>query len=226
MTPAQRAAAVSNEAASIEAKLAAIAADRRDRPSFYDEILRTYVSPPLPIVQPRVLRPRHLDPAHATEDYRLPWEFFLLMPDVRGLGAYKTRATEAIGAIASQSSALTLLRVVEVNTDPAARPEWVYREQEEALGALARMPGRVAARTLVAALARLEQRGQKGPGTTGRDAVSWAVSAIADLPASKRDAWLAEVRDLEALAIREPTRVDRGVLERFATELRKRLKGP
>ncbi len=103
------------ESESLEAKFATIALDRSQRPGVYDEIERTYF---LRVAKPTSPAPtaRPVLSKHATENYRLAWEFFLLRP--AGGVAFKSdlRAMEALTEISNPASILTLVHCYQITT--------------------------------------------------------------------------------------------------------------
>jgi hypothetical protein len=95
----------------IEMKLAAIALDRRARPAIYAEIERDYVKATLPFPRPRATTTPWLLPAHATEPYRLAWEFMVLRPMAKGTSQVGERALSALKTIRNDASVPTLLHI-------------------------------------------------------------------------------------------------------------------
>ena len=100
----------------IEAKLVAIACDMKSRKPLYPEIERVYIKG-VHLPQAELPRSPYLKPIHVDERYRLPWEFFLLTPDVEGSSPlYDFRVTEALGRIHNNASIVTLLYAYRITT--------------------------------------------------------------------------------------------------------------
>jgi hypothetical protein len=192
MTPSELAAALGRETASIEAKLAAIAADRARRPHAYDEIQRTYVTR----IQPLASAPP-LEAKHVTEAYRLPWELLILTPGPRDASpGHEIRAAQALGAIGNPASAVTLLHAFDVSTDDKVPlTERVQAAQRLALDALAEMPSRPAAEAIATALRHGESyTDARYPEGKDWNPTAHVVATIAKMPQAKRAAWLAALR--------------------------------
>jgi hypothetical protein len=214
MTPSELAAALERETSSIEAKLAAIAADRAHRPHAYDEIHRTYVTRSRPLASSPPL-----DAKHATETYRLPWELLILTPGPRDASpGYEVRAAQALGAIGNPASAVTLLHAFDVNTDEKVPlTERVQAAQRLALDALAQMPSRPAAEAIATALRHGESyKNARYPEGKDWDPLAYVLASITKMPPRTRAAWVA--------ALRLPGEAqDPPALQPFARELRARL---
>src|SRR5262249_35854502 len=102
---------VAAEGGDVESKLAAIALDRKARPDRYGEIERGYVEATIPYPRPRGTTTPRLSNAHATEAYRLPWEFVLLRPPGDASSQAWERALKALELIRNDASTPTLTRL-------------------------------------------------------------------------------------------------------------------
>lgn len=111
----------------LSAKLITLAADRKLRPEVYKEIDDLYINAheqkQAQKYHRAILAPV-VKAGHATEKYRLAWEYFLLRPPVREvIGLYDLRAIEALAAITSEQSLLTLTEHFRTYTSPRASRE-------------------------------------------------------------------------------------------------------
>jgi hypothetical protein len=136
------------EGESIEAKLATIILDRNLRPEIYDEIERTYF---IRVAKPTSRAPTAppVLPQHATENYRLAWEFFLLRP-AGGL-AFKSdlRAMEALAQVNNPASILALLHCYQLTTRQGIPSRRVDTQQSWLFNALSRFQNRAGLKALL-----------------------------------------------------------------------------
>lgn len=197
LTPAALAQARADEATSIDAKLAVIADDLRQRPAVYSEIFDTYVrGRPRPT---RVERAPAPSAAHVAEAYRLPWEFFLLSPTRADTLPYGPSAARAINRIGNPRSASTLLHMVRVATRPEARAEDSMERQRLALDALSGMPTARGASAIAESLDLISAHRQRQPAAyQAWDPVDFLAKRIDALPRAQRDAWPPLLRPLAA----------------------------
>lgn len=184
MTPAAAAQAIAHESDSIEAKLAAIAADRKARPAVYAEIFGTYVAPSELLSQSG--RPPAPSRAHATEPFRLAWEYVLLRPRSSDTAArYEDGAADAVGQIGNPKSIVTLVHLVRVSTQPGARIDFAETRQRASLRGLIGIPTAEAAAAIGQSL-RMIAAQQQAPRL---DWNRFVVMAIDELPPAKRVQW-------------------------------------
>lgn len=101
------------EGRNMDAKLAAIALDRKARPEVYEEITRAYVEAVLPFPRPVATTTPRLSDVHAKEPYRLPWEYFLLKPSSDGTSQVSERALDALEKIRNDASIPTLTHLYQ-----------------------------------------------------------------------------------------------------------------
>jgi hypothetical protein len=125
----------------IAAKLIVIAADRRSRPELYEEIRRRYIEG---VEAPQRVAPAapRLDPKHATETYRLVWEYFLLEPpSQRRSFKADLRISEALARIGNPDSVTVIQQVYRATTRPAIRvSRFVADHQRLLLQTLGQIP--------------------------------------------------------------------------------------
>jgi hypothetical protein len=94
-----------HESENIETKLLLIAWDRRQHPKRYETLRRAYAAR---VEDDRPFVPA-LRAAHATELYRLAWEYTLLHPHLeRGLAFHGSTALEALEQLGNDASLVTL----------------------------------------------------------------------------------------------------------------------
>jgi hypothetical protein len=212
VTTVEAAVALANEAESIEAKLKAIAVDRKQRPQNYDELFRTYVAhSPAPLAATR---------KHLTEPFRLAWELVILAPNGGGSGADEARrAARALATIGNPASSVTLLHVFRLSSDTKLPvTESLDAVQRHLLDAFVELPNRQVAKDIATALrwARAYRIGHEPRGVDW-DPIAHVVTAIARMAAPKRDAWRAIVHAVP------PDSPEGPALEPFAGELRARF---
>lgn len=99
------------EATSMNAKLLAIARDRRRHPKRYQELWQTYdlMAPGVDNLHLRLPRSPPLAEKHATEEYRLAWEYRLLDPKTAERGLDRPPTLEALARLRKDASVLTLV---------------------------------------------------------------------------------------------------------------------
>jgi len=159
------------EGRDIEAKLTTIACDRAKRPTVYLEIEKTYLRD-VHSVKSRFPRSPEVSKTHATEQYRLPWEFFLLTPEPEAVSPlYDFRALAAIGQIRNDASIVTLRFAYRITTLKGAGPKSKVEERQTLiLNALNMFANALALRAILDSLSlTLQQPG--GPGWDVREYV-------------------------------------------------------
>ena len=111
------------EGSDVRATLVAIAWDRRQRPQVYREIEQEYV---WFVVNPggRALASHELEDKHATEAYRLPWEYLLLSPPFPSpVGGYDERAREALLRLRNDAAVAAIVCAFGTTTVEGTDPE-------------------------------------------------------------------------------------------------------
>jgi hypothetical protein len=156
------------EGRDIETKLVAIACDRKERAEAYREIERVYVKG-VHSIKSEFPRSPELKDVHVTENYRLPWEFYLLTPPSEDASPlYDFRAAEAIGLIRDNASIVTLLFAFRITTLKGVNPKRVEDRQTQILNALNNFTNEPALRAMLECLTlSLQQPG--GPAWDVRD---------------------------------------------------------
>jgi hypothetical protein len=126
------------EGRNIESKLVAIAWDKSQNASLYEEIEREYI---LKFdAKQHVPMSQALRESHATEKYRLVWEYYLLRPPTKPPTAFKydLRAMEALQRIHNKNSVLTLLHCYRMSSQKgvssrtaSTRQAWLFQALSE-----------------------------------------------------------------------------------------------
>jgi hypothetical protein len=203
------------EGRDIEAKLAAIALDRARRPAVYAEIERDYVEATLPFPRPRATTTPWLRDVHATEAYRLAWEFVLLRPSAKGTSQVGERALEALGKIRNDATIPTLLHLYGMTAQEGIPLQQVDTTQTRLLKTLSAFRSERGLRAMLecAALSK-HQKGMKGAGESSWDAERFVRETLAGKFGDK-DEWRKLVSALpkEGLTVEE-----RRLLEEAARE--------
>jgi len=215
LTPAAAAQAIAHESDSIEAKLAAIAADRRARPAVYAEIVGTYVTPATASQSGRPPAPKR---AHEAEAFRLAWEYALLRPHSSDAAPfYEDGAAEAIARIGNPKSIVTLLHAMRVATQPEARADLSSERQRIALRGLTGIPTAESAAAIGQSLRMIETR--KPPAHREWNPRQYAVMRIDELPLPKRLQWRGVAQRMQTAAPET-----RRFLDQLQTRLRPEVK--
>ena len=127
-----------------DAKLALIAWDRHQHSELYQELASRYLysngnSGRIVQVSPPVL------PKHATEEYRLAWEYLMLIPDVGYTELYDVRVANALQQIHNEASLTTYRLAFAISSDPnATKPDYSRNRQQLWLGSLSVFQDRAA----------------------------------------------------------------------------------
>jgi hypothetical protein len=146
----------------IEQKIVAIAADRKQEAERYAEIQRVYndrLAALLPYKQenasPIVILPPDVKPEHTAAEYRLPWEYALLKPgSTNFMHRFEDRAFTALVTIKDERSLTTFAYLWEsLRTAPALDPETLERRTTPILSCMVTFPGE---RGLISILRSLE----------------------------------------------------------------------
>lgn len=139
------------EGSEADAKVALIAWYRRQHPQLYQELDQRYLrhmGDPLKHVNhsPGVLA------GHATEKYRLAWEYLLLEPAVGATELYDIRATDALQRIGNDASLTTYRLVCAISADPKINADAAKYQQKLLLGSLACFRDQKALLTILACM--------------------------------------------------------------------------
>ena len=171
------------EGPSIDTKLRAIAAHRRAQPELYTEIERIYI---LGVDNPRRRAPRSPRVAthHATEPYRLAWEYFLLRPPPHNASSYHDhRISQTLIKIGNPSSLLTLCHAYRVTTEEGIRmTRRLENRQRLLLATIGQFPTRAGLDGMADCLAwssKQAQRGQRSQRRPGQFTPPWDPKAFA-----------------------------------------------
>lgn len=149
------------EGTDIRAKLMTIAWDARRRPQIYREIEQEYV---YLVVRPlvRAFSSHYLENKHATETYRLAWEYILLSPAFQtGVGQYDLRAEEALERIQNNASIVTLVTMFGTTTVEGTAEDSI--SGNEFIGSLSRFDNPQGLQGLLQCLSLAEAKQQKHP---------------------------------------------------------------
>lgn len=144
------------EGSDTDAKVALIAWDRHQHPQLYQELDLRYLRHPR---EPF----RHVNHSpgvlaeHATEKYRLAWEYLLLEPTEGATELYGTRATEALQRIDNDASLTTYRLAYTISANPKINADSAKYQQKLLLGSMACFHDQQALLTMLACMG-LSQR--------------------------------------------------------------------
>ena len=139
MSAEECSAALAGETVSMQHKLLAIAAYRHLRPDLFTEVTAYYS----PSTTARAMVMPDVDHEHATESYRLVWEYHLLAPQ----SWFAEQSAQALGLIANPASVLTLRYRLRAGRAPLG-----------SYSALAQIPCREAAEAVAEILGRARRK--------------------------------------------------------------------
>ena len=194
------------------AKLVAIAWDRKQRPDLYREIDDAYITAQehrRTHNDRRAVQAPLLQTQHATETYRLTWEFFLLRPRLPScIALYDHRAAEALARLKSEKSLTTLVHQFRTYDKPTVT-SLTRQRQELVLGAIAGFQNEKALEALIQCASVSEPSPDADSKTSERriDASQWIYDRLTarDQP-EFRDAWKAV---LQRTAVKSETPNDK-----------------
>jgi len=149
MTPDLARQCALREGNDMDAKLALIAWDRRQRPELYQELENRYV---YSINSPMAHAPQSptVLPKHATEEYRLAWEYLMIAPSNGGAPQADIRIVRAITEIHNEASFTTYRLAFAISSDPKLTdPEYTRNSQQLWLGSLGMFQDSAALRTIL-----------------------------------------------------------------------------
>lgn len=149
------------EGRDIRAKLIVIAWDARQRPQIYQEIEQEYVYfVARPLAQ--VFSSHELEDKHATETYRLAWEYLLLSPAFpTGVEKYDLRAERALERIQNNASIVTLMTMFATTTVEGTADDSI--SGEDFIISLSRFDNLQGLQGLLQCLSLAEAKQQKHP---------------------------------------------------------------
>jgi hypothetical protein len=179
MSEEECSAALASETVSMQHKLLAIAAYRHLRPDLFTEVT-TYYSPS---TTARAMVVPDLDHDHATESYRLVWEYHLLAPR----SWFAEQSAQALGLIANPASILTLRDRLKAGRAPLG-----------SYSALAQIPCREAAEAVAEILGKTGRRPNLPSIPEETLPGGLLVEKISGLTPEKRARWLALLGDMGA----------------------------
>jgi len=126
------------EGRDIRTKLALIAWDRRRHPEIYQELDTRYLRSVGGLPGGHVQQSPGVSPEHATEKYRLAWEYLLLTPVTgRPSDLWNLRVLDALDEIKDNASLLTLKQALAATTAPGMRSDQNRNWQQTLLGEMA-----------------------------------------------------------------------------------------
>jgi hypothetical protein len=193
------------EGRNTETKLAAVALDRKARPAIYAEIERNYVETMLPFPRPRATTTPLLQDRHASDAYRLAWEFVLLRPSAGGTTQVSERALEALAKIRNDASIPTLVHLYRMTCRQGIPLRQVDTFQTRLLKAMSAFRSERGLRAMLecASLSN-RQKEMPGAGETAWDAERFVRDTLAGRFGEK-DRWqkLAAALPKEGLTVEE-----------------------
>ena len=120
-----------------DAKLALIAWDRRQHPEIYQELEDRYLHHVSGSPLSHVRNSPHVLPEHATEKYRLAWEYLMIAPSTGSAPQSNIRIARAIEKINDEASFTTYRLAFAISSDPnLTDPEYSQSQQEDWLDSL------------------------------------------------------------------------------------------
>lgn len=171
--------ATEREGQDIRAKLSAIACDQRRRPSIHSEIERVYVKG-VHLPDSRFPRSPEVKAAHATEKYRLAWEYFLLSPEPEGASPlYHFRVGDALEQIRNSVSIVALRHSCQAASRKGVDPDTAEDRQRLALRTLNVFASQEALRAMLDCLSHTKAYPERGS-ESGWDAESYVYRLLAD----------------------------------------------
>jgi len=178
------------EGQDIDTKLALLAWDRKQRPEVYKEIAAKYFHAPDNPLK-RVPSPPEVDKAHATEKYRLAWEYFLLLPDEENfIQSAQVRSLQALAAIRKDASLVTLVRRYRITCQEGIKSPQVDTEQTHVMLCLSEFCNAHGLRALLECL-DLSKKQQSKQGEKGWDVEGLIYAVLTDLEKrGTRKEWL------------------------------------